>query len=110
MAIEGIKTKIGGIHAYQQQQKIEAPLAQPHNKPASEKANFGELFKDAIREVDTLQKQADSQIEGLVLKKAGVTSHDAMIALEKADMAFQLMNQVRAKIIRAYEEVLRTQV
>jgi flagellar hook-basal body complex protein FliE len=33
-----------------------------------------------------------------------------MVALEKADVAFQLMSAIRGKIVRAYEEVMRTQV
>ena len=37
-------------------------------------------------------------------------AHEAMIALEKADIAFQLMNTIRGKIVRAYEEVMRMQV
>ncbi|MFO0416152.1 MAG: flagellar hook-basal body complex protein FliE [Pseudomonadota bacterium] len=73
-------------------------------------SGFGELFENAIKEVNSLQNQADEQIEGLVLKKDGVTPHSAMMALEKADVAFQLMSAIRGKIVRAYEEVIRTQV
>jgi flagellar hook-basal body complex protein FliE len=72
--------------------------------------NFGEMLSNAVNELDTMHKEADKQIEGLVLGKDGVTPHSAMLSLEKADMAFQLMNQIRSKIIRAYEEVMRTQV
>ena len=71
---------------------------------------FGEVLADALQEVNNLQNQADTQIEGLTLKKEGVTPHTAMIALEKADIAFQLMSAIRGKIVRAYEEVIRTQV
>lgn len=71
---------------------------------------FGEVLKDALEEVNNLQNQADQQIEGLTLKKEGVTPHTAMVALEKADVAFQLMSAIRGKIVRAYEEVMRTQV
>ena len=74
------------------------------------KANFGEMFSNAIKEVDKLQVEADKQIEGLTLGKEGVTTHGAMVALEKADIAFQLMSTIRSKIIRAYEDVMRTQV
>ena len=73
-------------------------------------ASFSEVFDSAIREVDQLQKTADQQIEGLTLNKEGVTTHGAMLALEQADVAFQLMNNIRAKIIRAYEDIMRTQV
>jgi flagellar hook-basal body complex protein FliE len=72
--------------------------------------SFGDVLKNALKEVNSLQNDADTQIEGLTLKKDGVTPHSAMVALEKADIAFQLMSAVRSKIIRAYEEVIRTQV
>jgi flagellar hook-basal body complex protein FliE len=68
------------------------------------------MFENALQEVNQLQTQADQQIEGLTLKKDGVTPHTAMVALEKADVAFQLMSAIRGKIVRAYEEVMRTQV
>lgn len=74
------------------------------------KSDFSDMFNQALKEVDQLQLAADDQIEGLTLQRPDVTTHSAMLALEKADVAFQLMNQIRTKIIRAYEEVLRTQV
>lgn len=77
---------------------------------AQQGASFGEVFEQAIQEVNNLQTEADKQIEGLTLKKEGVTPHSAMLALEKADVAFQLMSSIRGKIVRAYEEVIRTQV
>lgn len=77
---------------------------------AKGQTNFSDMLGDALKEVDTLQKSADKQIEGLVLGSDNVSPHGAMIALEKADMAFQMMNSVRSKIIRAYEEIIRTQV
>jgi flagellar hook-basal body complex protein FliE len=36
--------------------------------------------------------------------------HNTMIAIEKADLTFQLMMQVRNKIISAYEDIMRMQV
>jgi flagellar hook-basal body complex protein FliE len=80
--------------------------------PASgtKQGTFADVFQNALQEVNDLQNQAEEQIEGLTLKKDGVTPHGAMVALEKADVAFQLMSAIRGKIIRAYEEVIRTQV
>lgn len=72
--------------------------------------NFAEIMKNAITEVDQLQKDANEKVEGLIRGGEGVNSHQALIALEKADVAFQLMSAVRTKIVRAYEEVMRTQV
>ncbi len=73
-------------------------------------SSFGDMLSDAMKEVNDLQNEANTNIEGLTLKKEGITPHSAMVALEKADVAFQLMNAIRGKIIRAYEEVIRTQV
>jgi flagellar hook-basal body complex protein FliE len=36
--------------------------------------------------------------------------HQTMIALQKADVSFQLMMQIRNKIVSAYEEIQRMQV
>jgi len=56
-----------------------------------------------------LQSEADTSIEQLV---AGNTKnlHETMIALEKADISFRLMMEVRNKIIEAYHEIMRMQV
>ena len=93
-----------------------APIQKPQMSPSiqdgasSGKTSFGEMFGNAIKEVDKLQTEADKQIEGMTTGQDGVTPHGAMIALEKADIAFQLMTTIRTKIINAYQEVLRTQV
>ena len=73
-------------------------------------ASFGDALTKAIGEVNSLQQDADVKVAGLVAGTGETTPHDAMIALEKADVAFNLMTQIRSKIIRAYEEVMRTQV
>lgn len=84
---------------------------EPKGPQATEgKESFGEMFTRAIGEVDQLQKEADGKVGDVLTGKNGVQPHEAMMALEKADLAFQLMNQVRAKIVRAYEDVMRTQV
>lgn len=82
----------------------------PQVQQGGQGSSFGDMLNNALKEVNDLQNQANENIEGLTLKKEGITPHGAMVALEKADVAFQLMNAIRGKIIRAYEEVIRTQV
>jgi flagellar hook-basal body complex protein FliE len=79
-------------------------------KPTAAPDGFADMLGDALKELDSLQTEADKQVTGVTLKEPGYTPHGAMVALEKADIAFQLMSAVRGKIIRAYEEVMRTQV
>ena len=55
-----------------------------------------------------LQNEADMTIKQVVSGDCDVT--DAIVALEKADVAFQTMMTVRNKIVAAYEEIMRTQI
>lgn len=108
MSISAMK----GLKAYEQIQQVKN-ISEGTNKVQADKTSaggFGELLNGAIREVDDMQKVADEKITSFITGKGGVTTHEAMIAIEQADVAFQLMNQVRSKIVRAYEEVMRTQV
>jgi flagellar hook-basal body complex protein FliE len=108
MSIDAIKSPFGSIGTI----KPPAPLSQPQgtDKASGSGESFKDMFTKAIKEVDGLQKEADGKIEGVLLGKPGATPHDAMIALEKADTAFQLMNTLRNRIIRAYEEIMRVQI
>lgn len=72
-------------------------------------ASFGSVLKDAIQDISKLQNDADTAIAKVQLEDAG-SVHDAMIALEKAGISFQVMMQVRNKILDAYQEVMRMQV
>ena len=82
-------------------------------KPDSEKqaggSSFGSVLKDTISDINKLQNDADKTIAKVQLEDAG-SIHEAMIALEKAGISFQVMMQVRNKILDAYQEVMRMQV
>ena len=69
---------------------------------------FMETLRGAMDESEQLQGQADAQTAAL-LEGKGVDVHSAMIAVEKADLSFQLMMQVRNKVVAAYQEISRMQ-
>jgi flagellar hook-basal body complex protein FliE len=71
--------------------------------------NFGEVLKDAISTVNELQKQSDQEIQKLMTGESQ-DLHATLIAVQKADLSFQMMMQVRNKIIQAYQEIMRMQV
>jgi flagellar hook-basal body complex protein FliE len=48
-------------------------------------------------------------VQKLVTMESG-DIHNTMMAIEKADLSFQMMMQIRNKIISAYEEIMRIQV
>ena len=70
---------------------------------------FSNMLARSLDDVNRLKLKADEAVDNLVAGKHK-DIHATMIALEKADIAFQLLMQVRNKIISAYETVMRTQV
>jgi flagellar hook-basal body complex protein FliE len=70
---------------------------------------FGSMLKDAIQEVNKLQQEADLSVKQLAGGQP-IDIHQTMIAMEKAEISFQMMMQVRNKIIAAYEEIMRMQI
>ena len=82
---------------------------QPDDGKQTTGGSFGSVLKDAIMDINKLQTDADKAIAKVQLEDAG-SIHDAMIALEKAGISFQVMMQVRTKILDAYQEVMRMQV
>ena len=69
---------------------------------------FGATLRTAINQVNDLSQDSQEQVTGL-LQGDRQDLHNVMIAVEKADIAFQLMMQVRNKIVNAYEEVSKMQ-
>jgi flagellar hook-basal body complex protein FliE len=70
---------------------------------------FGSLIKDAVESIDNSQKSADQEIAKAVTGESP-DLHKTIIALQTADLKFQLGLQVRNKLIGAYEEIMRMQV
>jgi len=71
--------------------------------------SLSDVLKESINKVGELEKEANQQTESLV-KTQGQDIHNTMIAIEKADLSFQLMMQIRNKILTAYDEIMRLQV
>lgn len=70
--------------------------------------NFLDTLKSAISEVDTQQDDAQTKVANL-LEGKGEDVHTAMIAVERAQLSFQLMMQLRNKVVAAYQEIARMQ-
>ena len=94
------------VHGFKLPDLASQPLTpKPADKPDG---GFLSTLKDAIGQVEDLQAGADQQITAL-LEGNGQDVHGAMIAVERADLSFQLMLQVRNKIVNAYQEIARMQ-
>jgi flagellar hook-basal body complex protein FliE len=69
---------------------------------------FSDLLTDAVGQVDQLESQARTAVTGL-MTGSGVDVHQAMIATQKASMAFELALAVRNKAVQAYQQVIGMQ-
>lgn len=67
-------------------------------------ADFMGTLRNAIDQVGQLQSEADGKVAQLV-NGNGQDVHSAMIAVEKAGLAFEMMVEVRNKIVQAYQQV-----
>ena len=82
-------------------------------EPAAERSGarewgFVETLQGAMDQVDQLRQTAENKV-GSLLEGSGMDVHSALIAVEKADLSFQLMMEVRNKIVAAYQEISRMQ-
>jgi flagellar hook-basal body complex protein FliE len=69
---------------------------------------FGGVFKGILAQTGDLDKKAQQAVSGL-LSGSGVDVHEAMIATQKADVAFELALQVRNKAVGAYQQMMSMQ-
>jgi flagellar hook-basal body complex protein FliE len=86
------------------------PAAQPASAaaPGGDKNEFMRTLEGVMNQVDDAQNDAQTKVRDL-LQGNGQDLHTAMIAVEKADLSFQLMMQVRNKIIQAYQTIAQMQ-
>lgn len=80
----------------------------PGDQNASSVSSFSDVLKGAIGSVSDLQNSADQQVSTLLQSGQGDMSK-TMISVEKADVAFQLMLQVRNKVVSAYQDIEKMQ-
>ena len=62
---------------------------------------FGDALKAAIGDLEGVSKNADAKADGLVAGDVGL--HEAMVAMEKADIALRVGTTVRNKLLEAYQ-------
>jgi len=72
-------------------------------------ASFGNLLGQMVNEVGAKQAAAGDAVSG-VLSGQNVSLHQAMIAMQEANVSFQLMVEVRNKLLESYQELMRMQI
>jgi len=70
---------------------------------------FGDLLNQFVGEVNDKQIASGQAVNDLLAGK-DIPLHQAMIAMQEAGVAFQLMVEVRNKLLEGYQELMRMQV
>lgn len=95
---------IGAIGAAIETEGLLAPVQVQQAVPG-----FAQRFVEEIDKVNTGLVNSDHDIRKLVTGE-NQSLHDVMIRMEEAKLSFQLLAQVRNRLLEAYQEVMRTQV
>lgn len=83
----------------------EIPASQlPQSGP--DPLDFRIVFKNALTEVNALDTHANRMVEDLASGKTNDVSA-VMMAVQKSNLSFNLLMQIRNKVIEAYDEVMR---
>lgn len=73
------------------------------------KHSFRNVLSRYLEDVNTLQHDADAEIQRLA---AGETEdvHEVILAMDEAETAFELMMEIRNKLVSSYKEIMNMQV
>jgi flagellar hook-basal body complex protein FliE len=91
---------------------VRPPIAPPEiAAPSSEKDSglFSSVLKTAVRTVEASREQSELSVEQFL--QGGTTDlHSVLLDVQKAELTLDLFIQVRNKVTKAYEEIMRMQV
>ncbi len=82
----------------------------PQSGQAAGGADFSQVLKSAIDQVSQAQQQAQQMSEDFASGQDNVNLQDVMINLQKANLSFQQMVQVRNKLVTAYQNIMNMPV
>jgi len=98
--------KIDDIRRQLEDISIKSRLTGQTEKPEQ---SFSSILQNAVNEVNQEQLEGDKAIQNYMTGKE-TSLHNTLISLEKADISFKLMMQVRGKLMDAYQQIMRTSV
>jgi flagellar hook-basal body complex protein FliE len=91
---------------------ISAPPLPGSVRPAGESPSgdgFKDVFSSAVGQVESLQQQSSAAVEKF-LSGDGEDLHTVALATQQADLAFEMFQAVRNKVVSAYQEIMKMQM
>ncbi len=107
-------SEIGQTDAFQGiqgQNGAQKPIAIDKTTPTERVTapGFAQMFEDFIKGVDQKKKISKQETQDLILGRSD-NIHEAVVKSQEAGVAFNLMIEVRNKLVDSYKELMRMQV
>lgn len=74
-----------------------------------DKPSFADFFSQQIQQVNELGLEGDRRVQSAMMGNEP-NPHDAVLAMQKAEVSFKLMMSVKDKLEQAYQQILRAQI
>lgn len=105
MDTRGIEQMLGQLRA-----TADAAATKPAGTSAAAGADFSQALQSAIQQVSQAQQSAQQMAQDFSAGNSEVNLQDVMINLQKANLSFQQMVQVRNKLVSAYQDIMNMSV
>ncbi|MCC4115904.1 flagellar hook-basal body complex protein FliE [Aromatoleum toluclasticum] len=106
MDTRGINQMIGELRATAQAAGAKSTA------PAKEAGgvDFAEVLQGALKDVSAAQQEARGMAQEFSAGDPNVNLQDVMVNLQKANLSFQQMVQVRNRLVTAYQDIMNMPV
>lgn len=105
MDTRGIEQMLGQLRA-----TADAAGSKTTATGAAGRADFSSALANALQEVSQAQESAQQMAQDFSSGNSDVNLQDVMVNLQKANLSFQQMVQVRNKLVSAYQDIMNMQV
>ncbi len=77
---------------------------------ATQRTDFAAALQSAVQQVNGTQQEAARLARDFELGKPDANLQDVMVSMQKANISFQTMVQVRNRLVSAYHDMMNMQV
>jgi flagellar hook-basal body complex protein FliE len=98
--------RLNAINQMRQLDQVTPQINKSANSIAPEKS-FEETLSKYINEANDMQIQADNDVKKIIAGE-DIDAHEVMTAVEKASMSFEMVMEIRNKMLEAYRDIIKT--
>ncbi len=97
------------LSAINQMRSLDTQLLKPSEQKEAPEISFKDMMSKYISDANDMQVSADKDIQKIIAGE-DVDAHQVMTAVEKANISFELVMEIRNKMLEAYREIMKSQL